>query len=352
MTGEVTIETNGRRYGGWLSVSVSRSIEAFAGTFQFQGSERSPTDPLGRPLRMGDEVVVRIGGVKLITGFIDKIDPRYDERSHTIDIAGRSKTLDLVDCSAAPDPSEWHDRKLDQIISELVKPFGLTVRTETDVGLPFVVFKLEPSEAIHSAIVRAAAQRAVLVTDNGDGDLVLTRVGRDRAGVALKKGERIKRARGSFSDRDRFSVYSVLGQRRSTDDTSEEVDEPETQVLGVAKDLGVTRYRPLDILAEEPGSVAELEARAKWEAVTRQGAAIRATLTVQDWSHPGGLWLPNQRVQVEDSWLGIRREMLIAGVNWMLDDDGRRSILTIAPPESFDLLASIEISKSSGDTWQ
>ena len=141
----------------------------------------------------------------------------------------------------------------------------------------------------------------------------------------------------------------MKGQRRSSDTDG---DEPQISVSAQAKDLGVRRFRPLELLAEEPGSIADYEARAKWEATTRQGKAIRATLLVQDWAHPGGLWLPNQRVRVVDPWLGVRREMLIAGVAWVLDDLGRRSELSIAPPEAFELLEGTELSAEAGAIWQ
>jgi len=348
MTAEISLQTGGSRFGGWTGVSVSRSIEAFSGSFSFTASEKSPADPLGRPILMGDSAVVRIGDVALITGHIDKIDPGYDKNTHTIRVSGRSKTADLVDCSAIHEPGLWLERTLEQIAAELTKPFGIKVRVESATGLPFSTFKLEPSETVHGAIVRAAGLRAILVTDNGAGDLVLTRVGPARAGVELRKGDRILSARGSFSDRDRFSIYTVMGQRRSTDSDG---DNPQTQVSAEAKDLGIKRFRPLDILAEEPGSVANYRDRAKWEATTRQGKALRATLTVQDWEHPGGLWLPNQRVNVDDAWLGIRREMLITGVTWILDESGRRTELSIMPPEALELLATPDISAESGVLW-
>lgn len=349
MTGEIHLETGGSRFGGWTRVSVSRSIEAFGGSFSFTASEKSPADPLGRPIRMGDSAVIRIGDVALITGYIDQINPEYDANTHTIRVSGRSKTADLVDCSATHSPGEWRERTLEQIAAELTKPFGIKVRAETSTGLSFSIFKLEPAETVHGAIIRAAAQRAILVTDNGAGDLVLTRVGLARAGVELRKGDRIRSARGSFSNRDRFSVYTVKGQRRSSDSDG---DNPQTQVSAQVKDLAVKRFRPLDVLAEEPGDVGSYRDRAKWEASTRQGRALRATLVVQDWAHPGGLWLPNQRVNVHDAWLGIRREMLIVGATWILDESGRRTELSIAPPEAFELLATSEISVESGAIWR
>ena len=342
------IEAAGHRYGGWKDVSVSRSIEAFAGSFSFTTSERSPTDPTGRPLRKGDSVVVRCGATALVTGFIDKLDPKYDPRSHDVVIRGRSKTQDLVDCSAVHDPGEWHDRTLQQIAADLVEPFGIKIRAETSTGAAFPTFKLEPSERVHGVITRAAAQRAVLVTDSADGDLVFTRVGPDRVGVVLRRGERIRSARGTFSDRDRYSSITVKGQRRSSDSDG---DTPQVSISATALDKGVGRHRPLEIIVEEPGSKEDLQQRANWEATSRQAQALRAVLRVQDWFHPGGLWLPNQRVHVEDSWLGIRREMLIAGVSWILDSNGRRSELTIAPPEAFDVLPAGEISAASGEIW-
>ncbi len=349
MKDEISLETAGRRFGGWKGVAASRSIEAFAGAFSFTASEKSPTDPTGRPIRMGDSAVVSIGDVAVITGFIDMIEPQYDSRTHTIAVGGRSKTADVVDCSATHEPGEWHNRKLEQIAADLLEPYGIRIRVEASTGEAFPTFKLEPSETVYAAIARAAAQRALLVTDNGDGDFVFARVGPTRVGVELRRGERILRAKGSFSARDRYSIYTVKGQRRSSDSDG---DDPQIQVSAQARDLGVERFRPLDILAEEPGSTGDLQKRAKWEASSRLGKAQRATLTVQGWEHPGGLWLPNQRVKVVDSWLGIRREMLIAGVAWVLDDRGRRSELSVAPPEAFDLQPDTDITAKASAIWQ
>ncbi len=75
MKDEITLEARGSRFGGWTKVSVSRSIEALAGAFSFTASEKSPDDPLGREIKMGDAVVVRIGEVPIITGWVDQLDP-------------------------------------------------------------------------------------------------------------------------------------------------------------------------------------------------------------------------------------------------------------------------------------
>jgi len=208
----------------------------------------------------------------------------------------------------------------------------------TDTGAPFTEFSVQEGEAAFELLDRAARQRGVLLTADGLGNLVIARAGTARVDVALAKGENILNARGKFSHKDRFSTYIVKGQRRVTDD---DISKPEvaTQVMASIPDTGVTRYRPLIVLAEDMGDGATYQQRVNWECNTRLGKSIRTRITVQGWrtTEGGALWQTNRLVSIRDDWQGLDTELLIAKVSFSIGEDGTKTVLELTNPAAFDV---------------
>ena len=116
---------------------------------------------------------------------------------------------------------------------------------------------------------------------------------------------------------------------------------------GRATDPGVTRHRPLIVIAEESADAAGLTRRAVWEAAVRRGRSSRAVVTVQGWSHPGGVWAPNRRVLVRAPWLQLDAELLIVSVHLLRDASGTRTEIEVCPPEG---LTPLQISEAAEDS--
>ena len=324
---------------------MSRSIERAASTFRFPATERFPEEPLGRKINLGEKARVRIGDDLMVTGWVDKLEPSFDGSSHGLTVGGRSLTGDLVDCSPAREPGQWKGRKLERIAAAIAKPFDVEVVAEVGTGRAFDDVALEGGSA-YREIKRLAELRALLVTDDEEGRLVLTRVSSERMDNELRQGQNILRASATFSDRDRFSEYRVVGQRRSSGNVSAE---EAVNVHATALDPNVARFRPLRILAGQPGDAAQMKDRAQWEANVRAGRATRAVVTVQGWrTSSGQLWKPNRRVFVRSEWLGINREMLITSAIWSLGEGGTITTLELSIPEAFDLL---KIKEGSTQLW-
>ena len=59
-------------------------------------------------------------------------------------------TGDLVDCSAATEPGEWKDARLEEISAALCEPFdiGVSVGDGIDTGEPFARFRIEEAESV------------------------------------------------------------------------------------------------------------------------------------------------------------------------------------------------------------
>lgn len=345
--GIAELKVDGAFYGGWTKVRVTRSIEQLAGTIELEVTERWPGQPKASPLRPGQACQMLLDGEPVVTGYIDTVAPEYDADSHTIRVTGRDKTADLVDCSAIHKTGQWQAARLDQLARDLVKPFaGLKVVVEADVGAAFSPsYNINEGETVFECLDRAARQRAVLLTSNANGDLVITRAGDKKLAVRLEEGVNIKGARGEFSWAERFSAYTIKAQAKPSDEFN---GEPAAQVSASAKDDVISRYRPLVVLAEEHGDGVSASQRATWERNVRMGRGNRGTITVQGWRQPGGsLWQPNALVRVRSPLLWLDADMLIVGCTWTLDERGTQTELSIARREAFDLVAGIGRSRLS-----
>lgn len=322
---------NGHAYGGWKSVRVTRGIEQMAGAFELEVTDRWPADGKLRdwPIRAGDACRVELDGRPAINGYVDAVEVGLDEGSHSVRVSGRDRTADLVDCSAVH-AGQWSGRRLSAIARELARPFGIEVVVAADGALPS--FALQEGETVFEALERAARQVGVLPTSDPEGRLLLTRAGTDRVPVELAQGN-ILRANGTFRVNERFSQITVKGQGRG---------EGEGQAKTQATDSEIVRYRPLVVIAEEQqGAQAGLQRRAEWERSVRAGRGSRAEVTVQGWSHPGGLWLPNHRVRVDAPVIRTQAELLIVACTYVLDGNGSRTELSLADPRAFDLITGV-----------
>ena len=77
---------------------------------------------------------MKFGQDLLITGYIDTIDIDLTDTSCRLSVSGRDKTGDLVDSSAIHGSGQWKNVRLEQIVRDICKPFGIEVLVQTDTG--------------------------------------------------------------------------------------------------------------------------------------------------------------------------------------------------------------------------
>lgn len=333
---DVLLEIGGRSYGGWKTVEIVRSIETIAGAFTLGVSERWAGQQAVAAITPGDACRLSIDDETVITGFVDDVEPEYDAENHLVTVRGRDAAGDLVDSSVLRDGVQFPAGPVLAMIAELCRPFGIDV--SATVPVPSLLgFTLQYGETVFEAIDRLSALAGVLPTSDGQGGLVLTNAGAAGVRGALRLGDNIKKARGHYSFKDRFSLYIVSGQTPGGDNT-----DPNTATFGTGKatDPGTPRYRPLIIMPPMPeASPALFQRRAEWEATVRLGRAWRATITVNGWRDAAGaLWLPNTLAQVDDDFLAVHDTLLISGVKLTIGEDGVLAELTVTRREAFDLV--------------
>jgi prophage tail gpP-like protein len=342
MADELSLHINGNQYEGWKSLTVTRSIEACAGSFKLGVTDRWSDTAKLWPIRPGNGCKVKIDGETIITGFVDDDDPAFDEESRSISVGGRDKTADLVDCSTKV--KTWYNVDLKQIAEDVAAPFGVGVVVATDIGPKFPNWSVNGSgEKAFECIDRAARIRGVLIYPDGKGNIVLGRAGTKRAGTKLIQGKNVKGGSASFSNKDRYSIYTVRSQLAALKD-DELPAEISSRLKGQATDGEITRYRPLDLQSEAQSEFVDCKTRAQWEAATRAGKSRKVMLRVKGFHKDDGrLWTPNELAPVKAPWLHIYQEieLLISTVHFTRDGKGSWSLLELQHPDAFKLLPKI-----------
>ncbi len=342
---KVALTIGDRDWWGWTSADIVQTMDAVTGSFSIGLTERWEGSPPGSSTRgeppeisPGAACAVSVDGEPLITGYIDVVAPTYSAIEHGVTISGRDRTGDLVDCSAAVEPGEWHDIALAPLVAAIAKPFGINVYPDSglDLGAKFPRFRVQPGETAWAAIERATRARAVLAVATPDGHLGLTRA-QSRAGgnppAIILGGDKATpvKATGTFEAQDRFSRYRILAQQGG------EAGGPEDRahVVATAEDPGVKRYRPLVIVASDRLDGAA-KAAVQWEANVRRGRSRRAAYTIAGWRDDAGrLWRPNTIVRVTDKWLRINHDLLIVSVRLTIGEDQVETDLELADPSAY-----------------
>src|SRR5262245_3183619 len=113
---------------------------------------------------------------------------------------------------------------LAQIAERVTKPFGVMVVVPAPAGAPLPDVQIQQGETVHALIERLARAAGLLVTDDAQGRLVLTRAGygpRTRAAGALVQGQNILAAAAELDTSEVFSDYEVKAHNPPPDDPAD-----------------------------------------------------------------------------------------------------------------------------------
>ena len=402
-TNVVRLLVNGSEYGGWKSVRISAGIERQARDFELEVTDRWPgQSEIPRSIQPGDPCQVFIGDDLIMTGYVDATPIRYDGKSVSVGVKGRSKTADLVDCCpiesgkstaassgggqwkdvigpdgkkpnvvkpAATAVNQWRHQKMEVIAAGLAAPYGVRVIAEIDTGKVIPEHQVQIGETVFESIDRMMRLRHVLSTDNEKGDLVFIEVGSaGMAGIALELGKNLLSGSTELDYKGVFSTYICKGQRSGNDEqygayVAEEEGEAEetnsTTVTGetaTATDARAKRRRVLVIKQSGQADGGTCQDRADYERAHRAAKALQTNYTVAGWRQEDGrLWLPNMMVRVRDALIGFDTDMVIAEISWLLDSQGLRTEIKVGPPDGYRTKAGkLKASKSQkggGPEW-
>jgi prophage tail gpP-like protein len=331
---DLTLKVGGQKLSGWTSVRVTAGIESCPRDFDISMTEHYPGEFNAVSLKPGDACEVYIGPDRVVTGYVDRFMPAISAGQHVIQVTGRGKCQDLVDCSA-----EWKNNQILSapvlsIAQKLATPYGIAVEGLGDTGGPIPQINLIWGETPYQVIERIARYQALLVYESSGGNLILSRVGAAKHATGFAQGKNIENATALYSMDQRYSAYVVRTLSMGNADIDGVGD-----IIETVPDKAVTRHRVLFIIAET-GDTPDLsiaKQRGFWEAARRAGQSFNIQLTVDSWRDgAGALWSPNNIAHIEAPQLKLpSAEWVIGNVSLRRDAQGTHADVMLKPPNAF-----------------
>jgi prophage tail gpP-like protein len=298
-------------------------------------------DEVLNEIKVGAQCDVFIGESQLISGYIYKKTRSISENSSSVNISGRCKTSDLIDCAAIKTGNTWENSFLIPIVKDICKPFGISIVSKNfEDNLKFKKFTIESGETAFESIERACRQRSVLCTTNEKGELVLNTISKKtlvESADNLIYGENIKSIDEDFDSSERFSKYIIKGQDSGEGNPW---DKTHTQLSATANDQMITRYRPTIIMSEAKASLKSVKARANWEAQVRAGRSASYSVTVQGFRQKSKgsnspLWQLGNKVNLIHHHWNINDVKLISNISYTLDESGSQTMMTLVDVNTY-----------------
>lgn len=341
MGDELIIEVNGQKVQGWEKIKVTRSIERTPADFEIHMTERFPGELEPMIINAGDPCKVYLGEDLVITGYVDRVGSLLMGTTHEVTVIGRSKSADLVDCSAEWPGSQIQGSSVVDIARKLCKPYGIdVVNLSANDGPVIPQFTLILGETVFEIIERMSSYSRFLVYDDTDGNLLINRVRTDvYAGSGFEEGVNVESARITRTMDNRYSEYVAF--QVSIDNFN---DFSQTQSLGdpnqlkITYDKGVPRYRRLVMIAEPVAYSTDLvKARALWESARRLGRSNAVHIRTDSWrDSKGKLYTPNTVANVHLPTLKVVNEALtISQVIYQRDETGTHADISLMPSVAF-----------------
>jgi prophage tail gpP-like protein len=348
------LEVDSVPYEGFKDISAIVSMGAISGSFSFATTS---SGQISLPIKEGQECRVLIDETPVITGFVENINVGYDATTHSIDISGRDKTMDVIDCSSVIKELSG-TLSLESAIRRILDGNGLTdIEVINEVsGLDSFkdgdIESGEVGEFMFDYIDRYARKRQVLLTRDGNGNILIVRAGTTDAVASLLNvvggtENNIKSASGAYSGTNTFNQYIVRSQQNpvalqnsGTISTSKIVDQ-----MGTAIDADVRASRILEIRPSQAGSDTDNENFAVWTKNIRRGRAFNYTAVVQGHYQDEDktrLWVPNELVSIADDFVGMESQlnakMLIDTVEYRENlESGTTSTITCVDKNAYTI---------------
>ena len=311
-----------------MSARLIRSMDLVANAFMCSIPWEYGLDPeLDKKIRAYSytPAIASIGGIPIVTGILYNTNTVV-AKGTTANLSGATATADLVDSSLKP-KFEYNNITLADLLQEKIKPLGYNIIFDADTGGEFDKVVITQGQTAFSFFSNLARQRSVLLSCNTGTDLVVLTANTDGAPVAVLEEGVTQGVTGwgsNFDGRQRFNVYRATSQS------------PFGNGEATATDQNVPRTRFKDIKADESQS-GNLKSAAEWARNKTLADALSFQLTVEDWYNPqnnGQPWEENTMVTVKSKsmFLPDGFNFLINRVEYVLDSNGRSSVLSFVPP--------------------
>lgn len=329
----MNLEIDGVVYTNFTSATCDLRLDALSNSFSFEA-----VAPIGAlPFKGGEACRVFIDDEPILTGFIEVISVSYAAEEHRISIRGRDKPADLLDSTINKiDDLSGEGLSLKSLIEKVIAELDIDLQVVDEVSPPLFnaaedIVAPEPGENAFSFIEKYARKRQVLLTSNGNGNIVITsNSGIEAVGAVQHQfgatDNNIISSEFSFDTTGRYNAYQVASglnpvALQSAGDT--DLSSVVNQGNGVF-DPEIRTGRALTLISEVPFSDAQCKTRAEWEANIRRARGLLYSAIVSGYRVGGStsaLWQLNRIYQIVDDFVGKVEPMLCNAIQFSLSAD-------------------------------
>ena len=328
----VVLKTNGQVFSGWIAAEVERSINAIAGRFIINFTDKWQEGQHKWHMKSGDSCSIELENETVITGFIDslKIDLTADAR--TLSISGRDKTGDLVDSGSLLEEKSFADVSLGDMATQAVKGFDVNVSPLSDNSKAKIkATSIQYNETVFEFISRIAHNQGVLCYPDKNGGIIFSDVSTEVIDAISLKNKIIEINAKTDSSK-LFHDYIVISHNGSAQEQTKTIRK-------VAQDLKNTTKRRKIIVVSSNTNDAGAQARADWEKACHIARSFQASVKILGWKNSKGqLWDVNKLISLDAEAAGIvKGNYLIESVKFILDArKGQITQLNLVLPNAYN----------------
>lgn len=332
----------GKELSGWDFVRVSRGIERMPSDFELSVTDYAPIDG-PQIINPGDPCEVFLGDDKIITGYVDRWASSISPGEHTIQVSGRGKCQDLVDCSADYEKNVINGVTALTLSQKLASVYGIGVVTDVEDFKTVPQFTINWGESAQEVIERVCRWAGVLYYDLPDGNLFLTRVGAQTAASGVEQGVNIQQADYSASVDQRFSEYVGVSLGISPAYSMTASSSYDRVLLATANDPEMEKLRGRKHITIVESTLIQknlAQTAMTWEMNRRYGRSKVLKVKIDSWRDKDGkLWTPNTLIPIHIPVFGLQNlQWTLSEVDFIKNNkDGTTAQLTLMPPEAFSV---------------
>ncbi|MFT6151387.1 MAG: prophage tail gpP-like protein [Flavobacteriales bacterium] len=382
MVNIVTVEINNKTFKTVISAGIDTNLDDFG--FDFDLEINIPIEE-SEFRTLGEAIKINIDGKTMLTGFIEATDLTYFSDTANLKVSGRDKLCDFVDSRVSnkifktpigfveiltdllketgyqvvsPNRLIGLQKKLGDNQVAIINEYGSIDKFETNESISF-----GKDEKAFSLIQRLADKRQLVIGTNGDGNIVIRKIGQERCRTILQNNNlfnspnssnNIKNASMKRDESKMFYEYKIFSSGKTSEPDSDKtglgaikdaLSKNTTQRSGVFYDNNIRKTRRfLDNISSL--SSKQCTERAEWEANIRRSKSFEYNCSVfgfrqnlsetKDFSFGGNqLWKINQLVYVSDKQAGIEDELLIKSVKYRKSLSGTICDMKLVDPLSY-----------------
>lgn len=325
------LEVNGVLYERFTEATVDIRLDALSNSFSF-AAVGDELDPI--PFSLGDECRVFVDDHAVLDGHVELLNVDGDSTSHDLAVAGRDRTGDLLDSTLGvlDDllPPISLKRLCERVVAHLTPTESERIGVVDDVAP--ALFNVaedkiapEPGENAFDFLEKWARKRAVILTSNFQGDLVIA----DPSGTEIEAWVHHRKDNAldnnvvaysmSYDDTGRYNLYRSQAELNpnATVLAGLASHAPIVDQSGEAVDSLIREGRQLVLVSESAFSNAQNRDRARWERNVRlaRGRLFSATMAGYT-NQTGDLWRVNTLPWVISEMAGINTRMLVNSVRF------------------------------------